>query len=76
MLTKPMLQEIQKYLQRTHNLFTTNKLSLQLEALSNCDNFTMITLLYNNVLTLDYKDNNKYYVTMLHNQSNSSEGNE
>ena len=32
--------------------FITNKLSLQLEALSNCDNFTVITILYNNdVLT-------------------------
>ena len=42
-----------------------NKLSLQLEALSNCDNFTVITILYNNdVLTWDYKDNNKYQVTM------------
>ena len=28
--------------------FITNKLSLQLEALSNCDNFTVITILYNN----------------------------
>ena len=45
--------------------FFTNKLSLQLEALSNCDNFTVITILYNNdVLTWDYKDNNKYQVTM------------
>ena len=45
--------------------FITNKLSLQLEALSNCDNFTVITILYNNdVLTWDYKDNNKYQVTM------------
>ena len=48
-----------------HNFFITNKLSLQLEALSNCDNFTVITILYNNdVLTWDYKDNNKYQVTM------------
>ena len=32
--------------------FITNKLSFQLEALSNCDNFTVITILYNNdVLT-------------------------
>ena len=45
--------------------FITNKLSLQLEALSYCDNFTVITILYNNdVLTWDYKDNNKYQVTM------------
>ena len=29
-----MLQKIQKYLRRIHNLFVTNKLSLQLEALS------------------------------------------
>ena len=36
-----------------------------LEALSNCDNFTVIIILYNNdVLTWDYKDNNKYQVTM------------
>ena len=35
------------------------------EALSNCDNFTVITILYNNdVLTWDYKENNKYQVTM------------
>ena len=60
-----ILQKIQKYLRRIHNFFITNKLSLQLEALSNCDNFTVITILYNNdVLTWDYKDNNKYQVTM------------
>ena len=42
-----MLQKIQ-----IHNLFITNKFSLLLEALSNCDNFTVITILYNNdVLT-------------------------
>ena len=74
MSTQPILQKIQKYLRRIHNLFIylfiyfffiTNKLSLQLEALSNCDNFTVITILYNNdVLTWDYKDNNKYQVTM------------
>ena len=65
MSTQPMLQNIQKYLRWIHNLFTTNKLSFQLEALSNCDNFTVITILYNtNVLTWDYKDNNKYQVTM------------
>ena len=30
-------------------------LLLQLEAISNCDNFTMITILYNNdILTWDY----------------------
>ena len=40
--------------------------TLQPEALSNCDNFTVITILYNNdVLTWDYKGNNKYQVTML-----------
>ena len=45
--------------------FITNKLSLQLEAFSNCDNFTVITVLYDSdVLTWDYKDNNKYQVTM------------
>ena len=60
-----ILQKIQKYLRRINNLSITNKLSLQLEALSNCDNFTVITVLYNNdVLTWDYKDNNKYQVTM------------
>ena len=59
-----MLQKIQKYLRRIHNLFIINKLSLQLEALSDSDNFTVITILYNNdVLTSDYKDNNKYQVT-------------
>ena len=57
-----MLQNIQKYLRRIHNLFITNKLSLLLEALSNCGSFTVITILYN-VLTWDYK-NNKYQVTM------------
>ena len=59
------LVKIQKYLRRIHNLFITNKLSLQLKALSNCDNFTVITILYNNyVLTWDYKDNNKCQVAM------------
>ena len=43
-----MLQKIQKYLRRIHNLFITNKLSLKLEALSNCDNFTVIRIFYNN----------------------------
>ena len=71
-----MLQKIQKYLQQIHNLLITNKLSLLLEALSNCDNFTVITILYNNdVLTWDYKNNNKYQVKR-HNQSNSSKGKE
>ena len=33
----------------------------QLIALSNCDNFAVIAILYNNdILTSDYKDNNKY----------------
>ena len=66
MSTQPILQKIQKYLRRIHNLFITNKLSLLLEAaLSSCDNFTVITILYNNdVLTWDYKNNNKYQVTM------------
>ena len=64
MSTQPMLQKIQKYLQQIHNLLITNKLLLQLDALSNCDNFTMITILYNDVLTWDYKNNNKYQVTM------------
>ena len=36
-----------------HNFFITNRFSLLLEeALTNCDNFTVITILYNNdVLT-------------------------
>ena len=70
------LQTLQGYLQRIYNLFIRNKLSLQLETLSNCNNFTVITILYNNVLTWDYKDNSKYQVTILYNQSNSSKGNE
>ena len=73
MSTQSMLQKIQKYLRRIHNLFITNKFSLQLEALSNCDNFSVITILHNNdLLTKDYKGNDKYQVTMLYNQSNSS----
>ena len=70
MSTQETLQKIQEYLRRIHNLFIskdlfTNKLSLYREALLDCDNFTMITVLYNNdVLTWDYKDNNKYQVTM------------
>ena len=60
-----MFHKIKRYLRRIHNLFITNKLSLQLEALSNCDNFIAITILDNNgVLTWDYKDNKKYQVTM------------
>ena len=60
------LQKIQKYVRRIHNLFISYKLSLQLEALSNYGNLTIITILYNNdVLTWDDKDNNKYQVTML-----------
>ena len=60
-----MLQEIKKYLQRIHNLFITNKLSPRLEVLSNCDNFIVITILYNtDVLTWDYKHNNKNQVAM------------
>ena len=65
MSIQPMLQKIQKYLRRINNLFITNKLLLLLEALSNCDNFIVITILYNNdVLTWDYKNKNKYQVTM------------
>ena len=57
-----MLQRIQKYIRRIHNLFITNQLSLQLEELSNCGNFTVITVLHNtDVLTWDYKNNNKFY---------------
>ena len=60
-----MLQKIQKYLQQIHNFLITNKLLLELEALSNCDKFTMITILYNNdILMCDYKNNNKYQVAM------------
>ena len=56
---------MQNYLQRIHNLVITNKLLLLLERLSNCDNFTVITILYKtDVLTWDYKNNNKYQVTM------------
>ena len=52
-----MLRKIQKYLRPI--------LLLQLEALSNCDNFTVITVLHSNdVLTWDYKNNNKYQVIM------------
>ena len=47
-----MLQKVQTYLPQIDTLFATNKLSLQLEALSNCGNFNVITILYNNdVLT-------------------------
>ena len=60
-----MLQKIQKYLRQIHNLFITTKLWLLLETLSNCDNLTVITILYNNdVLTWDYENNKKYQVTM------------
>ena len=56
---------MQNYLQRIHNLVITNKLLLLLERLSNCDNFTIITISYKiDVLTWDYKNNNKYQVTM------------
>ena len=54
MLTQPMVQKIQTYLWWIHNLFITNKLSRQLEALWNCDNVTMITI------TCIYSGNNKY----------------
>ena len=61
----PSVAENTKYLRQIPNLFITNQLLLQLETLSNCDNFTVITILYNNdVLTWDYKNNNKYQVTM------------
>ena len=65
MSTQPMLQKIQKYLRRIHNLFITKKFLIQLEALSDCDNFTVIKILHDNdVLTRDYKNNDKYQVTM------------
>ena len=56
MLTQPMLQKIQS----TYDEIYHNELSLQLETLSNCDNFTVITVLHNNndVLTWDNKNNN------------------
>ena len=60
-----MMQKKEKYLRQIHNFFITNKLSLLLEEWSNCDNFTVITILFNNdVLTWDCKNNNKYQVTM------------
>ena len=40
-----MLQKTKKYLRQIHNIFITNKLSLQLEGLSNCGNSTGITIL-------------------------------
>ena len=46
MLTQPMLEKTLKYLWQIHNIFViTNKLLLQQQALSNCDNFTVITIL-------------------------------
>ena len=61
MSTQPMLQKIQSIYDEIYH----NELSLQLETLSNCDNFTVITVLYNNndVLTWDNKNNNKSQVT-------------
>ena len=55
-----------KYLRQILDLFITNMLSLQLEALSNCYNFSVITILHNNddILTWDCKNNNKYQATM------------
>ena len=59
------IAENTKYLLRTHNLFITKKLSLQLKELSNCDSFTVITVLHDkDVLTWDYKNSNKNQVTM------------
>ena len=60
-------QDCRKYRVFTRNtqFVYHNKLSLPLEALSNCDNFTVITILYNNyVLTWNNKSNNKYQVTI------------
>ena len=54
MLIEPVVQKIQMYLQQIYNLFITNKLSYQLEALSNCDNITMV------IITCVYSDNSKY----------------
>ena len=66
MLTQPISKETQKYLRQIHNLSITNKLLFQLGALSNCDNFIVIIIICNNdALTWDYKDNNKYHITML-----------
>ena len=42
-----IVAENTKYLWPIHNLCITNKLSLQLEALSNYDNFIVITISYN-----------------------------
>ena len=43
-----MLQKIKKYLRRIHRLLITDKLSLQLEASSKSDKFTVIPILFNN----------------------------
>ena len=48
MSTQPMLQKIKKYLRRIHHLLITDKLSLQLEASSKSDKFTVIPILFNN----------------------------
>ena len=47
MSNQPVLQKNTKvFIQQSHNVFIfTNKLSLQLEVLSDCDNFTVITIL-------------------------------
>ena len=47
MSNQPVLQKNTKvFIQQMHNLFVfTNKLALQLGALSDCDNFTEITIL-------------------------------
>lgn len=49
-----VLQKMQKYLRWSHDLFITNKFSLQLEAWSNCGNFTVIIILYSNDLLIQY----------------------
>ena len=63
-------KKIQKYLQCIYNSFITNKLSLQLEAWSDCDKFTIITILpfysNNDILTWDTeREINIIKVTML-----------
>ena len=52
-----MLQKIQKYLPQIHNLFATNKLSLQLEALSNCVFYTSANYGRMTFITIIFKKN-------------------
>ena len=53
-----MLQKIPKYLQPTHDIIFKNRLYFQLEALSNCEKYIVITIYSNNdVLTWNYQEN-------------------